>query len=86
MELSHLLRHALHYPFGLNDPDGEASQPRDIFRAVPGSYPAAVFVKVPIDGLMTAILDAPVAAVGFQYLLGVGLLRGSAGDPVGQLG
>ena len=84
-ELPHFLRHAAH-AFGFDDADGKASQAGGIFRSVTGSYPAAVFVKVPVKGVMTAILDAPVAAVGYQYLLGVGLLRGSAGDPVGKLG
>ena len=48
------------------------------------AYPAAVFIKVPIDNVMTAVFDAPVAAVGGKHALRVGLLRGSAGDAIGD--
>ena len=48
------------------------------------AYPAAVFVIVPIDNVMAAVFDAPVAAVGGKNALSVGLLRGSAGDAVGD--
>ena len=33
---------------------------------------------------MTAVFDAPVAAVGGKNVLSVGLLRGSAGDAIGN--
>ena len=49
-----------------------------------GSYPAAVFVIVPIDNVMTAVFDAPVAAVGGKHALRVGLLRGPAGNAIGD--
>ena len=49
-----------------------------------GAYPAAVFVIVPIDNVMAAVFDAPVAAVGGKNMLSVGLLRGSAGDAIGD--
>ena len=48
------------------------------------AYAAAVFVIVPIDNVMTAVFDAPVAAVGGKNALSVGLCRGSAGDTIGQ--
>ncbi len=84
MELPHLLRHTVH-TFGVDDTDGEASQTGDVFRTVTGSNPTAVFVKVPVDDVMAAILDAPMASVGLEHLFGVGLVRGSTGDPVGDL-
>ena len=49
-----------------------------------GTYPAAVFVIVPIDNVMTAVFDAPVAAVGGKHALRVSLLRGPAGNAVGD--
>jgi len=82
--LPHFLCHAVH-TFGFDDTDGEASKTGDVFRTVTGSYPTAVFVNVPVDDVMAAILDAPVAAVGLEYLLGVGLVWDSAGDAVGDL-
>jgi len=48
------------------------------------AYAAAVFVIVPIDNVMTAVFDAPVAAVGGKNALSVGLRRGSAGDAIGD--
>ena len=50
-----------------------------------GSYPAAVFVIVPIDNVMTAVFDAPVAAVGSKHALRVGLLNSSAGNAIGDV-
>ena len=49
-----------------------------------GTYPAAVFVIVPIDNVMTAVFDAPVATVGGKHAFRVGLLRGPAGNAVGD--
>ena len=46
---------------------------------------AAVFVIVPIDNVMTAIFDAPVAPVGGQHAHRVGLLRSSAGNTIGDV-
>ena len=65
--------------------NGNASQAGDVSRAVAGSYPAAVFVQVPVDDVVAAVFDAPVAAVCFEDPPGVGLLRGAAGDAVGKL-
>ena len=75
-ELPHFLRDAA-YPFGFDDGNGKAAQARDIFRAMAGSYPAAVFVKVPIDNVMTAIFNAPVAAVGGQARVAGQLAQGA---------
>jgi hypothetical protein len=51
---------------------------------VSGPNPAAVFVKVPINNIVAAVFDTPVAAVDGKDALGVGLLRRSAGDAVGD--
>lgn len=50
-----------------------------------GSYPAAVFVIVPIDNVMTAVFDAPMAAVGGKHALRVGLFSSSAGNAIGDV-
>ena len=71
MEFPHLLHHTVN-TFGFDDTDGKASQAGDVFRAMAGSYSATVFVEAPVDDVMTAILDAPVAPVCFEQLLGVG--------------
>jgi hypothetical protein len=49
------------------------------------AYPAAVFIEVPIDNVMAAVFDAPVTAVGGKNALRIGLIRGSAGDAVGDV-
>jgi len=49
-----------------------------------GSYPAAIFVIVPINNVMTAVFNAPVATVGGQHALRVGLFRSSAGNAIGD--
>jgi len=69
--------------FGLDDADGETAQPSHIFRAMSRAYAAAVFVIVPIDNVVATVFNTPVAPVGGKNALGVGLLRGSAGDAVG---
>ena len=76
-ELSHFLCNTA-YAFGFNQANGKASQAGGVFRSVTGSYSASVFVKVPIDEVMATVLDAPVAPVGFEYPLGVGLFRSVA--------
>ena len=48
------------------------------------AYPTAVFGVVPIDNVMTAVFDAPVAAVGGKHAFRVGLFRGSAGNAIGD--
>jgi hypothetical protein len=50
-----------------------------------GTYPAAVFVIVPIDNVMTAVFDAPVTTVGGKHALRVGLLSSSAGNAIGNV-
>ncbi len=71
--------------FVFDDADREAAQAGDVFWAMAGADAAAVFIVVPIEDVMTAILDAPVAAVSGQHALGVGLVRGLAGDAVGDI-
>jgi hypothetical protein len=81
-ELSHFLGDAAH-TFGLDYAYGETAQPGHIFRTMARAYAAAVFVIVPIDNVMATVFDTPVPPVGGKDALGVGLLRGSAGDAVG---
>ena len=82
-KLSHSLRDTA-YTFGLNDGNGKAPQARNILRAMALAYPVSVFVIVPIDNVMTAVFDAPVATVCGKHALRVGLLRSSAGNAIGD--
>ena len=81
--MSHFLRDTA-YSFGFNDANGKAAQARNIFWAVALAYPATVFVIVPIDNVMAAVFDAPVATVSGKHALRVGLLGSSAGNAIGD--
>ena len=83
-EFTHFLCNAAH-AFGFDGSDGEAAESRDVFRAVAGAYPAAVFIEIPVQDVVTAILDAPVPAIDGKELLGVCFVRLSAGDAVGDV-
>ena len=47
--------------FGFDDANGESPEAGDIFWPITGAYAAAVFIIVPIDNVMAAVFDAPVA-------------------------
>jgi hypothetical protein len=72
------------HPVGFDDANGKTAQARDILRAMASLYPAAVFVIVPSDNVMTAIFDTPVAAVGHKHAFWVGLFRSPAGNAIGN--
>ena len=82
-ELPHFLCDAAN-AFRFDDADGESPQSSDIFRTITSTYAATVFIIVPIDNVMTTVFDAPVAAVGGENVLSVGLLRSTAGDAIGN--
>src|SRR5207302_1605761 len=69
---SHFLRHAPG-AFGLEHADGETAKPRDVFRAVTGADATAVFIIVPVDDVVTTVLNRPVTAVDFENLMRAGL-------------
>ncbi len=59
---------------GLDQADGETAQTGDVFRAVAGADPAAIFVVDPVEDVMAGIFDGPVTAVDLEDAFGVGLL------------
>jgi len=50
-----------------------------------GTDATAVLIIVPIQNIVAAVLDRPVAAVDLEHALRVGLFRGSSGDAIGDL-
>ena len=82
-ELSHFLSNAP-YALGFDDSDGESAKSGDVFGAVARAYATSIFIVVPIDDVVTAILDGPVTSVDREDTLGIGLLRRSTGDAVGD--
>jgi len=83
-ELSHFLCNAAH-AFGFDEADGKASKSGDVFRAIAGADAAAVFIEIPVQDVVAAVLDGPVAAIDGEELLGVCFLRLSTGDAVGDV-
>ena len=77
-ELSHFLSNAA-CASGFDEGNGKTPQPSDVFRAISGSYPAAVFVIVPVDYVMATVFDAPVAAIYSKDTFRVGLLGSLTG-------
>ncbi len=84
VELAHFLSDAAH-ALGLDHTDGEAAQPSDVLRAVAGADAAAVLVVVPIEDVVAAVFDGPVATVNLEQTAGIGLLFGATGDAVGDI-
>ena len=72
-QLSHFLCDAT-YAFGFDDSNSKAPESGHIFWAVAGAYPTAIFIVVPIDDVVAAILDTPMGAVNVKNPLCVGLL------------
>lgn len=86
-DLPHFLRGAGGCFFALNDySGGKASEPADVLRTVSGANAAAIFIVIPVDDIMAAVFDAPVAAISSQNLLRIGLLRRVIGNAIGGFG
>jgi hypothetical protein len=83
-QLSHFLCYTA-YAFGFDGSDGESPESSDIFRAITGADQTAIFIVIPIDDVMAAILDGPVATINVKDTLWVSLLHRSTGDAVGDL-
>jgi hypothetical protein len=60
-----LLRDTEH-SFAFDQAHGESSQAGHILRPMAGADTGAVFIVIPVDEVMTAVLDAPVPAVILQ--------------------
>jgi len=77
LELTHGLGDAAQ-GFRLDEADGDAAQARDIFRAMPRAAAAAILVVVPVDDVLAAVVDDPVAATDLEQALRSGLCGAAA--------
>lgn len=84
IELAHFLSDTAH-PFAFDEAHGESSQACHILRTMACADTAAVFIVIPVDDVMTAVLDVPVPAVILQHLGGAGLVGCFTGNPIGDL-
>ena len=73
-ELAHFLRN-VEYAFGFDDANGKPSEPGDVLRTKALTDPAAILIVVPIEDVMAAILNAPMASICAENALCVGFLR-----------
>ena len=73
------------HPLGCDEADREPSEPRDVFGTVPGPDAAPVFIEVPVENRVATILNAPMAPIGLENLLGISLVRGAAGHAIGDV-
>ena len=64
----------------VQDTDGEATKARDVLGTMAGANAAPVFVEIPVDDVVAAVFDRPVAAIDFEEALGPGLFGRAAGD------
>ncbi len=83
LELPDFLRHTGH-AFSFDQANGKPSEPRDVFRPVFGTDTAPVFIPVPVEDIVTTILNAPMAPIGDEDLLRGGLVWWATGDAIGQ--
>ena len=63
------------YAFGFDHSNCKPSEPGNVLRPMAIAYPASIFVIVPIEDVMAAILNAPMAPVGGKDVLCVGFFR-----------
>ena len=70
------------FPIGkeLNGTDGEATQSGHVFGAVACADTAAILIVIPVDDIVAAVFDGPMAAIGSENALWIDLFRRAAGD------
>jgi len=68
--------------FGFDHPDSKSAQPRDILRAVARADATAIFIIGPIEDIVAAVLNGPVAAIDVEDTLRVGFLHRAARNAV----
>lgn len=80
--MTHFLCNAV-YAFGFDEADCESPEPSHVLWTVAGANSAAIFIVVPVNDVMTAILNAPMAPIGGKNAVCPRLLGGLAGDAIG---
>ena len=68
---------------GFYNADGKSSKARDVFRAMAFADSASILIKIPVKNVMATVFDGPMAPVGGEYFLGIGLIRRSAVNAIG---
>src|SRR5512135_3618989 len=71
--------------FGFDYANSESAHSSDILRAVAGSDSPSVFIVVPVQNVMTTILNRPVAAIYLEHTLRSRFFGCSAGDAISHL-
>ena len=63
----------------------KTTQPCDVFWPMPSANARAIFVEIPVDNVVAAVLYGPVSAIGGQHLFGLSLFGRLTGDAKGVL-
>lgn len=70
------------YPFRLDQGNGETSEACYVFGTIARTYPPSILIVIPVDDIVAAVLDTPVAAIDLKESLCVSLVGRSAGNSV----
>ncbi len=68
----------------LNNADCKAAQARDVFGAVARTDTTSIFIEIPIDHIVAAILNCPMAVIQFEDTLRTRLIGRTAGHSQGN--
>jgi hypothetical protein len=77
--LTHFLSNA-GYPFRLDQGNGKTAEACYVFGTIAGAYPPSILIVIPVDDIVAAVLDSPVAAIDLKESLCVGLVGRPAGN------
>ena len=82
MQLAHFFRDAgFSIRDELNGGHGEATQARHVLGAIACADTAAILIEVSVDDIVATVFDGPMAAIGGQDTLWIGLFRRATGNP-----
>ncbi|MDY6823340.1 MAG: hypothetical protein SWH68_06005 [Thermodesulfobacteriota bacterium] len=56
----------------------------DVLRAMAFADAASVLIKIPVKNVMATVFDGPMAPVGGEYFLRIGLIRCPTVDAIGD--
>jgi hypothetical protein len=82
-ELAHFLGNA-GYAFGFDQGNGKTAEACYVFGTIAGAYPPSILIVIPVDDIVAAVLDSPVAAIDLKESLCVGLVGRSAGNSMDE--
>ena len=71
--MTHFLGNA-GYAFRFDQTNGKSAEACDVFGTITGAYAPSILIVIPVDDIMAAVLDTPVATIDHKESLCVCLL------------